>query len=129
MKLKIQYKGRTITPQDLDRLGRCFGEKIDDMKLCQAVILRIMQSHNALARGAVVRALDTGACGPGEGGRAVRKIIRKARRDLGYTYEWHEHIDRMRAAWSWNNIKLGLAGVWHDICAVFRAVFGGDERF
>lgn len=129
MKLKIQYKGRTITPQDLDRLGRCFGEKIDDMKLCQAVILRIMQSHNALARGAVVRALDTGLCGPGEGGRAVRKIIRKARRDLGYAYEWHEHLDRLRAAWLRENVKIGLAHVYHDICEFIRGIAGTSRHF
>ncbi|MDP2205365.1 MAG: hypothetical protein Q8K65_03580 [Alphaproteobacteria bacterium] len=129
MKLKIQYKGRTITPQDLEKIGRCFGEKIDDMKLCQAVILRVMQSHNALARGAVVRALDTGKCGPGEGGRAVRKIIRKARRDLGYRYEWHERIDRLRAAWSRDNFKMGIAIIWHDMRRIFGAVFGEERRF
>ena len=73
MKLKVLYKGRAITPRDLDRLSQCFGEKIDDMKLCQAVILRVMQSHNAMARGAMVRALDTGICKPGEGGRDMRR--------------------------------------------------------
>lgn len=129
MKLKIQYKGRTITPQDLDTLGRCFGEKIDDMKLCQAVILRVMQSHNALARGAVVRALDTGVCGPGEGGRAVRKIIRKARRDLGYSYDWHERIDRWRAAWSWQHVRLGLAQVWDDMRSIVHGLIDIDRRF
>ncbi|MFN7112863.1 MAG: hypothetical protein ACK4PK_00715 [Alphaproteobacteria bacterium] len=128
MKLKMLYKGRSITPQDLDILSRCFGEKIDDMKLCQAVILRVMQSHNALARGAVVRALDTGRCGPGEGGRAVRKIIRAARRDLGYQYDVHERIDRLRAAWSRDNVKIGIAVVWHDMRRIFGAVFGEERR-
>ncbi len=128
MKLKIQYKGRTITPQDLDTLGRCFGEKIDDMKLCQAVILRVMQSHNALARGAVVRALDTGVCGPGEGGRAVRKIIRRARRDLGYSYDWHEHLDRLQSAWSWSRLRIGFAHVWHDMRSLFEGFFDMDKR-
>lgn len=33
MKLKILYKGRSITPRDLQKLSDCFGEKIDDMKL------------------------------------------------------------------------------------------------
>lgn len=129
MKLKIRYKGRTITPRDLETLGRCFGEKIDDMNLCQAVILRVMQSHNALARGAVVRALDTGRCGPGDGGRAVRSIIRRTRRDLGYSYEWHEHIDRLRARWSWYHFKIGIAGVWHDLRGVMGALFGMERRF
>jgi len=123
MKLKILYKGRSITPRDLQKLSDCFGEKIDDMKLCQAVILRVMQSHNALARGAVVRALDTGRCAAGEGGRDVRKIIRRARRELGYTYTWHEKFDRLYARLTSFELKLALAGLLNSFLNVFRFLF------
>lgn len=128
MKLKIYFKGRAITAGDLETLSRCFGEKIDDMKLCQAVILRVMQSRSALARGAVTRALDTGRVGPGEGGRVVRHIIRRARRDLGYSYDWHEHLDRFRVRFSRANIVYVVALLWHDARAVLRAVFGSGAR-
>ncbi|HCS23605.1 MAG TPA: hypothetical protein PLW48_00160 [Alphaproteobacteria bacterium] len=123
MKLKIQYKGRSITPRDLERLSNCFGEKIDDMKLCQAVILRVMQSHNALARGAVVRALDTGRCAAGEGGRDVRKIIRRARRELGYTYTWHEHYDRIVAGLTSFELKVAIAGIFRSLLNALRFLF------
>lgn len=121
MKLKVLYKGRAITPRDLNRLSQCFGEKIDDMKLCQAIILRVMQSHNALARGAMVRALDTGICKPGEGGRDMRRIIRKARRDLGYSYTWHEHYDRWYARLTSPEL---LAAIGSIIGAVFGLLVG-----
>lgn len=125
MKLKVLYKGRTVTVRDLDRLSQCFGEKIDDMKLCQAVILRVMQSRNAMARGAMVRALDTGMCRPGEGGRDVRKIIRRVRRDLGYSYTWYEHYDRLYAKWTSPDMQAALSSIWHALTGVFRE-FGRD---
>lgn len=122
MKLKILYKGREITARDLDRLSRCFGEKIDDMRLCRVVVLRILQSHNALARSALARALDTGICGPGEGGRFVRSIIRRARREMGYRYTWLERYDRFMAVASSHeglSLIVWFVGLpWRMLCAV-----------
>lgn len=129
MKLKVLYKGRAITARDLDRLSQCFGEKIDDMKLCQAIILRVMQSHNEKARRAMVRALDTGICGPGEGGREMRSIIRRARRDLGYSYTWYERYDRIHATLTSPALHAALGSVLSTLFGIVLSLFGRGRRF
>ncbi len=129
MKLKVLYKGRAITVRDLDRLSQCFGEKIDDMKLCQAIILRVMQSHNEKARRAMVRALDTGICRPGEGGREMRRIIRRARRDMGYSYTWYEHYDRIHARLASPALHAALGGTLSALLGIVLSLVGRRGRF
>ena len=129
MKLKVLYKGRAITARDLERLSQCFGEKIDDMKLCQAVILRLMQSHNEKARRAMVRGLDDGICRPGEGGREMRSIIRRARRDLGYSYTWYERYDRMHARLTSPEVLAAMNGIVHGLLGGVLSLFGRRGRF
>lgn len=129
MKLKVLYKGRAITARDLDRLSQCFGEKIDDMKLCQAIILRVMQSHNEKARRAMVRALDTGMCRPGEGGREMRSIIRRARRDLGYSYTWYERYDRIHATLTSPALHAALGSAFSTLFGIVLSLFGRGRRF
>lgn len=122
MTLKIQYKGRSLTERDIENLNQCFGEKIDDMRLCEAVILRVMQSPNAIARGAMSRVLDTGRIGTGEGGRVVRQIIRRTRRDLGYKYTWGERLRRFGAALTSRRLRQALMQVLRDVQGFLLAI-------
>lgn len=128
MPVKVRYKGREITQQDLDNLERCFGEKVDDVNLCQAIIMHAMKAENVLARSALTRALETGECGPGEGRRLARALIRRMRRGLGYSYTWDEHYARTRALLKSEKLAIGVAHFFHDIMGVLRVIFGAFRR-
>lgn len=128
MPVKVRYKGREITQKDLDNLERCFGEKVDDVNLCQAIIMHAMKADNALLRGALVRALETGECGPGEGRRQARALICRMRRGLGYSYTWDEHYARIRALLTSEKLAIGIAHFFHDIMGVLRVIFGAFRR-
>lgn len=84
MTATVYFLGKKITQRERAILSACFDETIDDMPLCNAILIRAMRPENALMRGALARALKTGRCKYEEGGRLVKKLIRVTRRQMGY---------------------------------------------
>lgn len=96
----VFFMGRKIGAEELARISVCFDEKIDDMRLCHAVLVLAMKPEHALARGAFARAIKHGRCSYSDGGREAKKIIREARKRLGYRYTAREKLARAGRALS-----------------------------
>ncbi|MBI1215793.1 MAG: hypothetical protein GC185_08245 [Alphaproteobacteria bacterium] len=92
----IFFMGKKIDDAAMRRISDCFDEKIDDIRLCQAVLVLAMKKENALARSAFARALKQGYCSYADGKREARQLIREARRRLGYKYTFGEKLARFR---------------------------------
>ena len=83
MHSELFFKGKKITDKERKLLSDVFEEKIDDLYLCQSILLAAMRPENVLARSAFTRALTQKHCGYTDGGREARKLIRRIRRKLG----------------------------------------------
>ena len=90
----VWFMGKKIGEDELQKLSACFGEKIDDMELCKAILAVAAQPGFELERGAFTRGLQHGYCGVSDGARAARALIRKMRRKLGYKYSPAESLAR-----------------------------------
>lgn len=95
---ELLFRGKKITERERRLLEDIFNEKIDDLHLCQAILLAAMLPENTLARGAITRALTQKKCDVGDGSRAARALIRKVRKRNGYTMTRKERLKRAGAA-------------------------------
>ncbi len=91
---ELQFRGKKITDRERKLLENIFGEKIDDLNLCQAILLAAMLPENTLARGAITRALTQKKCDVGDGARAARALIKKVRKRDGYALTRKEKLKR-----------------------------------
>lgn len=91
----VRFMGRKIGENERHKIAECFGEKIDDLKLCHAILAMAAQPDFALERGAFARALKHGYCSDLEGGRAAKALIRKMRKKLGYKDSIAEKVKKI----------------------------------
>ncbi|MEZ0223363.1 MAG: hypothetical protein ACAH83_02330 [Alphaproteobacteria bacterium] len=105
MHSELFFKGKKITDKERKLLSDVFEEKIDDLYLCQSILLAAMRPENVLARSAFTRALTRKHCGYTDGGREARKLIRRIRRKLGY---------RLSIADRWERLKYTTKKVHRD---------------
>jgi hypothetical protein len=94
MSSEMMFRGKKITDRERKLLEYIFDEKIDDLHLCQSIMLAAMLPENTLARGALTRALTKKQCNYGDGARAVKKLIRKVRKRDGYRMSRREKLSR-----------------------------------
>jgi hypothetical protein len=94
----MMFRGKKITERERKLLEDIFDEKIDDLNLCQAIMLAAMLPEHTLERGAITRALTKKKCDYGDGARAVKKLIRKVRKRDGYRTTRKEKFARARFA-------------------------------
>ncbi|MEZ0260778.1 MAG: hypothetical protein ACAH80_07195 [Alphaproteobacteria bacterium] len=95
---EMKFKGKSITDRERKLLEDIFDEKIDDLDLCQSIMLAAMLPEHTLERGAITRALTKKKCDYGDGARAVKKLIRRVRKRDGYTMGRREKLSRASAA-------------------------------
>jgi hypothetical protein len=119
--------GRKIGMRELRQISECFDEKIDDLRLCQAILVLAMKKENALARGAFGRAIKTGVCGYGDGKRAAQKLIREARRRLGYKYTFQEKRQRLWRKLTGVSLREIIRETHDVLHALFRFFFSGER--
>lgn len=94
----MRFLGKKITDRERKLLEDIFDEKIDDLNLCQSIMLAAMLPEHTLERGAITRALTKKKCDYGDGARAVKKLIRRVRKRDGYTLSRREKLARAGAA-------------------------------
>ena len=115
-----------MTHVERARLAACFGETIDDMKVCHAVLIRAMQPDYTLERGAIARALQTGKCDYNAGGRAVKRLIRAVRHDFGYKDPLSERLlyalDKIIRFPYWRVFLYILHSLWSMLRSIFSAL-------
>jgi hypothetical protein len=95
MSSELFFRGKKITARDRQMLEKIFDEKIDDLYLCQTILLASMRPENILARGAFTRALTKHRCAYADGGREAKRLIRRMRRKLGYRLSPGEYFGRL----------------------------------
>jgi hypothetical protein len=91
---ELYFKGKKVTERERRLLEQVFDEKIDDLYLCQSILLAAMRPENGLARGAFTRALTKRACAYHDGVRDARRVIRRTRRKLGYRLTLRDRCNR-----------------------------------
>jgi hypothetical protein len=96
MSCELFFQGRKITDRERLMLEEIFDAKIDDLYLCQSILLAAMRPENVLARAAFTRALTRKRCAFHEGGRAAKKLIRRTRRKLGYRVTLDDRVSRLK---------------------------------
>lgn len=126
MSASVYFQGKKITHAERARLAACFGETVDDMKVCHAVLIRAMQPDHALERGAIARALQTGKCEYNAGGRAVKRLIRAVRHDFGYKDPLPERLlyafDQITGFPYWKAFLYILHSLWSMIRGIFLSL-------
>lgn len=90
----VWFMGKKIGEAEMRQIAECFDEKIDDMKLCKAVLAVAAQPGYELERAAFTRALKNGYCSYDDGGRAAKALINKVRVRMGYKYSLFEQARR-----------------------------------
>ena len=126
MSASVYFQGKKITHVERAMLALCFGETIDDMRVCHTVLIRAMQPDHALERGAIARALQTGKCEYDTGGRAVKRLIRAVRHDIGYKDPLSERLlyalDQITGFPYWQVFLYIVHSLWSMIRGIFRAL-------
>jgi hypothetical protein len=125
MESQLFFRGKKITERERKLLAEVFEEKIDDLYLCQSILLAAMRPENVLARAAFTRALTHKYCSYTDGGREARKLIRRVRRKLGYRLSFSDRMGRLRQAG--RNLSRSYAEhdeqIWSDVADVLTAGF------
>lgn len=98
MESALFFRGKQITERERKLLEEIFEEKIDDLYLCQSILLAAMKPENLLARAAFTRALTLKYCAYADGGREARKLIRRIRRKLGYRLSFSDRLQGVHLA-------------------------------
>ena len=124
MESELFFRGKKITERERKLLGDIFEEKIDDLYLCQSILLAAMKPENILARAAFTRALTQKRCAYTDGGREARKLIRRIRRKLGYRLSFAERLDRVHATLKklCRDYQQQDDSVWHSMGAFTGAL-------
>lgn len=125
MHSELFFKGKKITDRERKLLSDIFEEKIDDLYLCQSILLAAMRPENVLARSAFTRALTQKHCGYTDGGREARKLIRRIRRKLGYRLSFSDRYERLKYATKklHRDFQKHDERIWENLGDVFGATF------
>jgi hypothetical protein len=128
MHSELFFKGKKITDKERRLLADVFEMKIDDLYLCQSILLAAMKPEHALARSAFTRALTKKRCAYTDGGREARKLIRRTRRKLGYSLSFGDRVDGIRKtsrnlghAWQKNDQRI-MEDLGNFLAALARLV-------